>query len=203
VSGLSPTVANGLQRLAAGLLLVTAAPLMLLLAGAVRLTSRGPAVYRQVRIGQFGQSFTIFKFRTMRVGSDAMLAEVLAAHGQEIQPFFKVREDPRITRLGHLLRRTSLDELPQLWNVVRGDMNLIGPRPQSPAEVREYDARSWRRLLVKPGLTGLWQVSGRSQLSTEDALELDLAYVRDWSPALDAKVLLKTPRAVVAQRGAY
>ena len=203
MSRVSPVVTTLVQRVAAFVLLLVAAPLMLLVAAAVRLTSRGPAIYRQVRIGQFGQSFTIYKFRTMRVGSDALLAEVLAADGQEIQPFFKVRHDPRITRLGGLLRRTSLDELPQLWNVVRGDMNLIGPRPQSPAEVREYDARSWRRLLVKPGLTGLWQVSGRSQLSTEDALELDLDYVRDWSLSLDAKVLLKTPRAVVVQRGAF
>ena len=202
MSHLSPAVATGLQRLAAGLLLLSAAPLMLLLVVAVRLTSRGPAVYRQVRIGQFGRAFTIYKFRTMRVGSDAMLAEVLAAHGQELRPFFKVKHDPRITRLGRVLRSTSLDELPQLWNVVRGDMNLIGPRPQSRAEVREYDARGWRRLLVKPGMTGLWQVSGRSHLSTEDALELDLDSVRDWSLALDAKVLLKTPRAVVVRRGA-
>lgn len=202
MSDLSPAVTTLTQRIAAFGLLVLAAPLLLVLAVIVRLSSRGPAIYTQVRIGQFGQPFTILKFRTMRVGADALLVEVLAAHGQQLQPFFKVTDDPRITWVGRILRRTSLDELPQLWNVVRGDMNLIGPRPQSAAEVREYDARSWRRLLVKPGLTGLWQVSGRSHLSTEEALELDLTYVRDWSPMLDVKVLLRTPAAVVAQRGA-
>lgn len=192
------------NRAAALLLIVALAPVLLLVAGLVRVSSSGPVLYRQVRIGQFGRGFSIYKFRTMVHGADAHLVSVLEANGIDaVTPFFKIQRDPRITPVGGVLRRTSLDELPQLFNVLFGHMSLVGPRPQSAAEVATYDARVWRRLLVKPGVTGLWQVSGRSDLTAGEGLELDLAYVRDWSPALDVKVLLRTPRAVVAQRGAY
>lgn len=192
------------HRFAALLLLLVLSPVMVAIAVLVLLTSGGPVFYRQVRIGQYGRRFRIVKFRTMHRGADARLAAVLAAEGHgEITPFFKVKDDPRITRVGRVLRRASLDELPQLVNVLVGDMRLVGPRPQSPAEVATYDTLVWRRLLVRPGVTGMWQVNGRSDLTAEQGLELDLAYVRDWSPGLDARLLFKTPFAVVGQRGAY
>lgn len=191
------------HRFGALLLLVLLSPLLLVIAVLVLVTSGAPVFYRQVRIGQFGRRFTILKFRTMHRGAEARLAAVLAAQGDGLTPFFKVKDDPRVTRVGRLLRKTSLDELPQLVNVVAGQMRLVGPRPQSPAEVATYDTLVWRRLLVRPGITGMWQVHGRSDLTAAEGLELDLAYVRDWTPGLDARVLLQTPRAVVFQRGAY
>ncbi len=204
MSGRGETAIDLGHRFAALLLLVVLSPLLVVLALLVLLTSGRPVFYRQVRIGQFGRRFRIVKFRTMHRGADARLAAVLAASGtDEIQPFFKIKDDPRVTRVGSLLRKASLDELPQLFNVLLGDMRLVGPRPQSPAEVSTYDDLVWRRLLVRPGVTGMWQVHGRSDLTADEGLALDLAYVRDWSPGLDAKLLLRTPRAVVAQRGAY
>lgn len=192
------------HRFAALLLLVLIAPVLVVVALLVFASSRGPVLYRQVRIGQFGRRFVIYKFRTMHRHAEHRLADVLADEGVlRVTPFFKIKDDPRITPVGKLLRTTSLDELPQLVNVLLGDMRLVGPRPQSPAEVATYDARTWRRLLVKPGITGLWQVHGRSDLSAQEGLELDLDYVRNWSPRLDAAVLVQTPRAVVGQRGAY
>lgn len=190
------------NRAGSVLVILLLAPVFLAVALAVRLSGPGPIVYRQTRIGQYGRPFTIYKFRTMRAGADRMLETVLHERGQEVAPFFKVRDDPRVTRVGAVLRRLSLDELPQLMNVVRGDMNLVGPRPQSPAEVATYDARTWRRLLLKPGMTGLWQVSGRSELDSAAALEIDLEYVRDWTPALDLRILARTPSAVFLRRGA-
>lgn len=204
----NPTVVNDLaatliSRLAALALLVVLLPLLLVLAAAVVLTSRGPAVFRQERIGRSGRTFVIYKFRTMQVGADRRLAELLASHGlDEVTPFFKVRADPRVTRLGSWLRTSSLDELPQLVNVVRGDMNLVGPRPQTPAEVATYAERSHGRHTVRPGMTGLWQVSGRSQLGAQESLDLDLAYVAERSFWLDVKILTRTPVAVLAKRGA-
>lgn len=191
------------HRFGALLLLLVLAPVLLAVAALVLLTSGAPVFYRQVRVGQFGRPFRIVKFRTMHRGADARLAAVLAAQGTDITPFFKVRDDPRVTRVGRVLRRTSLDELPQLFNVLVGDMRLVGPRPQSPAEVSTYDDLVWRRLLVRPGVTGMWQVHGRSDLTADEGLELDLHYVQNWSPGLDARLLMKTPLAVVAQRGAY
>lgn len=192
------------HRFGALLLLLVLSPVMLAIAFVVLMTSGAPVLYRQMRVGQYGRRFRIIKFRTMHRGADARLVAVLAAEGVgEIAPFFKVKDDPRITGVGRVLRRTSLDELPQLINVLIGDMRLVGPRPQSPAEVATYDTLVWRRLLVHPGVTGMWQVHGRSDLTADQGLELDLAYVRDWSPGLDAKLLIKTPLAVVGQRGAY
>lgn len=197
-------VATISSRAAAFALILVLLPLMLLLALAVMLTSKGPAWYRQERIGRSGAPFVIYKFRTMHVGADRRLGELLASHGlDEVTPFFKVHADPRVTRLGRFLRKSSLDELPQLFNVLLGDMNLVGPRPQTPAEVATYDERAHGRHLVRPGMTGLWQVSGRSHLGVQESLDLDLSYVRDRSPLLDLKILAKTPLAVVAKRGAF
>lgn len=192
------------ERFAAGLLLVLLLPVLIGVALAVKLTSRGPVVYRQTRVGQYGRTFVIFKFRTMRVGAEHELLALLAAEGQkELQPYMKVTHDPRITSIGKLLRKTSLDELPQLFNVVRGDMRLVGPRPQTPLEVSLYTGVMWRRLLVPPGITGLWQVSGRSALTPADGLALDDEYVKTCSPAMDVRLLFKTFAVVFTQRGAH
>ena len=192
------------DRAAACLLLVIAGPILLAAAAAVRLDSPGPAFYTQVRVGERGRHFTMFKLRSMYIDADARRAAVVAAGGDAgNKVLFKDRQDPRITRVGRVLRRTSLDELPQLLNVVRGDMSLVGPRPALPQEVAEYDAEARRRLLVKPGLTGLWQVSGRSDLSWEDTVRLDLYYVDNWSLIQDFSILVKTFKAVFSSSGAY
>lgn len=206
---ISPTmvtdgVATSTSRITAFVLIVLLLPLMLMIGAAVMLSSRGPAWYRQERVGRSGASFVIFKFRTMHVGADRRLGELLASHGlDEVTPFFKVHADPRVTRLGSWLRKSSLDELPQLFNVLLGDMNLVGPRPQTPAEVAAYDERAFGRLAVRPGMTGLWQVSGRSSLGVQESLELDLSYVRDRSVWLDLKILARTPLAVFGKHGAF
>jgi lipopolysaccharide/colanic/teichoic acid biosynthesis glycosyltransferase len=190
-------------RAGALLLLVLLLPLLLVVALLVRLSGPGPVLFRQVRVGQFGRPFVILKFRTMRPGSDALLADLLAAEGQELRPFFKVHHDPRITRVGRVLRKTSLDELPQLVNVLLGHMSLIGPRPALPSEVSAYDEHLLRRLAVKPGMTGLWQVSGRSDLPWRESVRLDLAYVDNWSWRMDLVIAIRTFGAVVSHRGAY
>ena len=192
------------DRAAASLLLVIAGPVLLAAAAAVRLDSPGPAFYTQVRVGERGRHFTMFKLRSMYVDADARRAAVVAAGGDAgNKVLFKDRQDPRITRVGRVLRRTSLDELPQLLNVLRGDMSLVGPRPALPQEVAEYDAEARRRLLVKPGLTGLWQVSGRSDLSWDSTVALDRHYVENRGGQLDVEILASTLKAVVGGRGAY
>ena len=192
------------DRAAASLLLVIAGPVLLAAAAAVRLDSPGPAFYTQVRVGERGRHFTMFKLRSMYIDADARRAAVVAAGGDAgNKVLFKDRQDPRITRVGRVLRRTSLDELPQLLNVVRGDMSLVGPRPALPQEVAEYDAEARRRLLVKPGLTGLWQVSGRSDLSWDSTVALDRHYVENRGAQLDVEILANTLKAVIGGRGAY
>ncbi|MFY1633517.1 sugar transferase [Solwaraspora sp. WMMB335] len=178
------------------------APLLAVLALAIKLDSRGPVIFKQVRVGQGGREFHVYKFRTMVVNADALLAK-LAAKNETDGLMFKMRDDPRITRVGKFLRKYSLDELPQLANVLFGHMSLVGPRPPLPSEVARYDGDVARRLLVKPGMTGLWQVSGRSDLSWEDGIRLDLYYVENWSLASDLTILWKTFGAVVNGRGAY
>jgi exopolysaccharide biosynthesis polyprenyl glycosylphosphotransferase len=178
-------------------------PLFLVTAIMITLTSRGPVFYGQERIGLSGEPFTMLKFRSMVTDADAHLAKLLAEQGTDGTPLFKVKDDPRVTRVGRVLRRYSIDELPQLLNVIRGDMSLVGPRPQRDGEVRLYDTKAGRRLVVKPGMSGLWQVSGRSNLSWEDAIRLDLYYVENWSITNDIIILLRTARAVVAADGAY
>ena len=177
-------------------------PVLLSVSLLIRLDSRGPALFVQTRVGRHGQAFRIYKFRTMFVDAEARL-DALAAQNDGAGPLFKMRSDPRITRIGRFLRRTSLDELPQLLNVVLGDMSLVGPRPPLPAEVEQYAAVTRRRLLVQPGITGLWQVHGRSDLSWEESSRLDVRYVENWSLGFDLSILVRTVRAVVQARGAY
>ncbi|WP_370249905.1 sugar transferase [Nocardioides sp.] len=183
-------------------ILVAASPVLLAAALAVRCGDRGPVLFRQARVGRDGRVFEVLKLRTMVVDAEARLAELRAAHGWD-GGLFKLAEDPRITRVGRLLRRLSIDELPQAWNVLRGDMSLVGPRPPLPEEVAAYPVDARRRLRVRPGITGLWQVSGRSDLSTEEALRLDLYYVDNWSVLQDLSILAKTVTAVLSSRGAY
>ena len=186
----------------AALLLMLFAPVLLACALAVRLTSTGPVIYRQLRVGRHGRPFTILKFRTMVADADARRA-ALEGSSEGNAVLFKLRRDPRLTPIGATLRRFSLDELPQLVNVLRGDMSLVGPRPPLPSETARYSADELRRLHARPGLTGLWQVSGRSDLNWEDSVRLDLRYVDNWSPLMDLHILLRTASAVLAGRGAY
>lgn len=190
------------DRAAATVLLILLAPVLLTTAVLVAGGSRGPVFYRQRRVGKGESEFMMIKFRTMVAGADRM-RDKLGDHDDGAGPLFKVRRDPRITRVGAVLRRYSIDELPQLFNVVRGQMSLVGPRPPLPDETACYEPHVRRRLLVKPGVTGLWQVSGRSDLPWEEAVRLDLRYVEDWSLALDFMILWKTVRAVFGGRGAY
>lgn len=176
-------------------------PLIASVALAVKLTSSGPLFYRQTRIGINGKPFGMIKFRSMVVNAHDQLAELLAAQGTSGTPLFKITDDPRITPIGRFMRKYSIDEVPQLFNVLRGDMSLVGPRPQVAGEVELYDEAARRRLNVKPGMTGLWQVSGRSTLSWEDAIRLDLYYVENWSFTGDLALLARTVQAVVAPGG--
>ncbi|GAB3248873.1 sugar transferase [Nocardioides dilutus] len=186
----------------AALLVVVFAPLLLASAVAVKAADRGPVLFRQPRIGRNGHEFSCLKFRSMVVDAEERLADLHAEHGYE-SGLFKIQDDPRVTRPGRWLRRYSLDELPQLFNVLHGDMSLVGPRPPLPLEVEQYGEDASRRLHVRPGMTGLWQVSGRSDLTWEEALRLDLYYVDNWSMLQDLSILAKTWRAVVSRRGAY
>jgi exopolysaccharide biosynthesis polyprenyl glycosylphosphotransferase len=190
------------DRTFAGIALAFLSPLITLIAIAVALDSRGPVFFRQTRVGLGGREFDVLKFRSMVVDADAMLG-TLAEYNESDGLMFKMRRDPRITRVGAFLRKWSLDELPQLVNVFKGDMSLVGPRPPLPTEVAWYDQDVARRLLVKPGMTGLWQVSGRSDLAWEDGIRLDLYYVENWSLATDVTILWKTVGAVIHRRGAY
>jgi exopolysaccharide biosynthesis polyprenyl glycosylphosphotransferase len=184
-----------------GLLMLS--PLLLVIAVLVKLTSPGPAFFVQERIGVRGRLFPMVKFRSMYADAEARKAELLARNEVE-GPLFKLKNDPRITPLGSFLRRTSLDELPQLWNVLVGEMSLVGPRPPVPSEVARYEAWHYDRLLVLPGITGLWQISGRSDLKTfDDVVRLDLYYIQNWSLALDIEILLKTIGVVLGSKGAY
>ncbi|MDT5031215.1 MAG: hypothetical protein QOC94_1386, partial [Actinoplanes sp.] len=190
------------DRFGALTLLAAFAPLLLGVALWVRCTSRGPVLFRQMRVGRDGREFRIFKFRSMYVDAEARLAELKHLNEHD-GVLFKIREDPRVTPAGRWLRRFSVDELPQLLNVVRGQMSLVGPRPPLPAEVATYPDDVRRRLAVKPGMTGLWQVSGRSDLPWDEAVRLDLRYVENWSLSLDLVILLRTMTAVVRSSGAY
>jgi exopolysaccharide biosynthesis polyprenyl glycosylphosphotransferase len=182
--------------------LLVLAPVFAVVALAVKLDSPGPVFYRQTRVGRDGRRFSMVKFRTMVVGADRLRAEL--EHQNEADGLlFKLRTDPRVTRSGRILRRYSIDELPQILNVVRGDMSMVGPRPPLPAEVDLYERHVTRRLLVKPGITGLWQVSGRSDLPWDEAVRLDLYYVDHWSPTMDLAIIAKTFSAVIKGAGAY
>lgn len=202
--GLQVVLKSALDRTGAALGLLALAPLFCVVGVAIKLTSPGPAFHRQVRCGQHRTPFTMWKFRTMVADAEARKQELERAGANENDGLmFKMRRDPRVTAVGRLLRRCSLDELPQLVNVLRGEMSLVGPRPPLPEEVDRYDEVALRRLAVKPGITGLWQVSGRSDLSWDETLALDLRYVDNWSLAGDLDVMARTVRAVVDGRGAY
>ncbi|MGY1840835.1 MULTISPECIES: sugar transferase [unclassified Modestobacter] len=190
------------DRAAAGVGLLCILPAFLGLALAVGLTSRGGVFYRQERVGRDGQTFGMLKFRSMVSGADRMVPD-LTGQSDGNGVLFKMKGDPRVTRVGKVLRRYSLDELPQLINVVRGDMSLVGPRPPLPTEVERYGFDMHRRFLVKPGITGLWQVSGRSDLSWDDSVRIDVRYVENWSLAFDFMILWKTVGAVFRGSGAY
>lgn len=179
-------------------LIILLSPLLAVLALAVKINSPGPVIYPQERIGLNGAPFTMYKFRSMFTNADSQLNELLAEQGRGTQPLFKVENDPRVTRIGRLLRRHSLDEFPQLFNVLFGRMSLVGPRPQRIGEVALYDDAARRRLLLKPGMSGMWQIGGRSSLSWEDSLRLDLFYVENWSIMGDVVILWRTVRAVLA-----
>ena len=182
--------------------LLLAAPVLVTAAIAVKRSGPGPIFYRSERIGIDGTEFQMTKFRSMVTGADAMMAELIAKNGGGAL-FFKLKEDPRITPVGKFLRKYSIDELPQFFDVLRGDMSVVGPRPQVRREVDSYDDLVGRRLTVKPGLTGLWQVSGRSDLEVEDAVRLDLSYVENWSLMQDVVIIAKTVTTVLRGSGAY
>lgn len=190
------------DRLGALLLLLVVAPLILAVAICIKVEGRGPVFFRQIRVGRHGREFTMLKFRSMVVDAEERLAGLVLTN-DGAGPLFKLRADPRVTRVGAVLRRYSIDELPQLINVLTGRMSLVGPRPPLPEEVVTYGSDAQRRLLVRPGLTGLWQISGRSDLSWDQSVRLDLRYVENWTLALDAHILWKTIGAVLSSRGAY
>jgi exopolysaccharide biosynthesis polyprenyl glycosylphosphotransferase len=204
LTGPSRLLKDVVDRVLALLLLVALAPLLGVLALLIRADSPGSALYRQTRVGWRGRPFTVYKLRTMCADADRIREDLEARNESDREGvLFKMKRDPRITRVGAILRLSSLDELPQLLNVVRGEMSLIGPRPALPGEVQAYASDLRRRLDVKPGLTGLWQVSGRSDLSWEETVRLDLQYVDNWSWRLDARIALRTAGAVLSRRGAY
>jgi exopolysaccharide biosynthesis polyprenyl glycosylphosphotransferase len=188
--------------LVAGLLVAVLSPLLLLVAALVWVQDRGPVLYRQRRVGANGTEFEMIKFRSMVVDAEDRLAEVADANESD-GLLFKIREDPRVTAVGRFMRKFSIDELPQLFNVLRGEMSLVGPRPPLVTEYQQYEQDTHRRLLVRPGMTGLWQVSGRSDLPWSEAVRLDLYYVDNWSMVIDLVIMIKTVKAVLVSRGAY
>ncbi|WP_446664575.1 sugar transferase [Flexivirga sp. B27] len=202
IHGMRARYKSVFDRVAAAALLTISLPALIAIAIVIRVDSAGPALFRQRRIGEHGQSFEMLKFRSMVPDAERLLDEV-KQHDDGNGHLFKSHADPRITRVGRFLRKYSVDELPQLLNVLRGEMSLVGPRPPLQSEVDEYETDVIRRLHVKPGLTGLWQVSGRSDLSWEDSVRLDLNYVDNWSVILDLQILWRTARAVVTSNGAY
>jgi lipopolysaccharide/colanic/teichoic acid biosynthesis glycosyltransferase len=203
---------RGLDLLGSSVMLVCLSPLLVVIGAAVKLTSKGPILFRQERTGQFGETFTFLKFRTMYVDVDHSLHENYidefiknGENGDSLKRdgIFKLSGDPRVTKVGRFLRKTSLDELPQFWNVVKGDMSLVGPRPPIPYELKRYSTWHKKRILeAKPGITGLWQVEGRSQTSFDDMVRLDLQYAQNWSLRQDISLLIRTPLAVIKGNGA-
>ncbi len=202
LTGAQAAMKRGFDIVVAGLGTLLISPLLVIIALAVKLTSPGPALYRQTRVGLRGRPFTILKFRTMVKGAEAQVDHLRAERGMDGM-MFKLRDDPRVTRVGRFLRRWSLDELPQLINVIRGQMSLVGPRPPLPQEVTRYEDWQFDRLEVPPGISGLWQVSGRSDLSFDDCVRLDLFYIENWSLAYDLYIMAKSIPALVSKRGAY
>jgi exopolysaccharide biosynthesis polyprenyl glycosylphosphotransferase len=203
LSGPRQVVKDLFDRCAAAFGLLALSPLLLTIALAIRLSDSGPALFTQTRVGKGGETFKIYKFRTMVVNAEALLRDVRQDNEIEGGVLFKMRRDPRVTAVGARLRKTSLDELPQLINVLKGEMSLVGPRPALPTEAARYADHVRRRLVVKPGLTGMWQVNGRSELSWDESVRLDLRYVENWSFALDLQILWKTISVMLHGSGAY
>ena len=192
--------------------MIIASPFMLLTALAIKLTSKGPIIYSQKRVGELGKTFTFYKFRSMHTElstgdgyggkhAEELLAKLRAEGNEADGPMFKMTDDPRVTPVGKFIRKTSLDELPQLFNVLIGNMSLVGPRPALPNEVEQYHDTAKRRLLVKPGVTGMWQVSGRNDVSFDEYVRLDTYYIEHWSLWLDIKIILLTIRSVLNRTG--
>ncbi len=202
IQGWNLVLKRSFDLVVGGLMTLVALPFMALIALAIRLDTPGPALFSQVRVGKNGKLFRCYKFRSMVNNADALRHEI-AQLNESSGPLFKIRNDPRLTRVGRRIRRYSLDELPQLFNVLRGEMSLIGPRPNLPSEVEHYQEWMERRLSVSPGLTGLWQVSGRSDLTFDEMVLLDIYYVENWSMGLDLSILLRSVPAVLRARGAY
>lgn len=207
VKGISLTAGNVLAKrvfdLTVALLLgVLGLPFWLLIAAAIKLTSQGSVLYTQERVGLHGGKFGMYKFRSMYEGAEARLTEVIGSN-EASGPLFKMRNDPRVTGVGRWLRKYSIDEIPQLINVIKGEMSLVGPRPPLPREVSSYSVHDWRRMEATPGMTGLWQVSGRSALTFEEMIRLDLFYIENWSLSLDVTLLFRTIPAVLFARGAF
>jgi exopolysaccharide biosynthesis polyprenyl glycosylphosphotransferase len=202
ISRTSWLIKRAVDTAVAAIMLVLTAPLMLLAAIAIKLESPGPAVFAQVRVGQGGRLFTVYKFRSMRLGAEEKLPE-LAAQSEAGKILFKMRQDPRHTSVGRFLRRSSIDELPQLYNILRGEMSIVGPRPALPSEVAQYEDWHRKRLEVPPGMTGLWQVMGRSEIPFDEMVMLDIYYIENWSLGLDFRIMLRTIPTVLSGRGAY
>jgi lipopolysaccharide/colanic/teichoic acid biosynthesis glycosyltransferase len=187
-----------------GLIVLVGMPLWVAFALAIKFTSRGPMLYRQRRVGRDGVPFDMFKFRSMYADADERLEDLRASGANEATgPLFKMRDDPRVTPVGRWMRKFSIDEFPQLLNVLRGEMSLVGPRPPLPCETVSYTDHHWRRMEVLPGMTGLWQVSGRSRLTFDEMIRLDLFYIENWSVGFDLGLLVRTIPAVLFARGAY
>jgi exopolysaccharide biosynthesis polyprenyl glycosylphosphotransferase len=204
IRGVNYIIKRSIDIVIATIVLVVMAIPMGIIALLIKRDSKGPVFYRSVRIGKGGEPFTLVKFRCMIDGADDLRGDLFAEHGKGQDPrLFKLPDDPRMTRIGRILRRWSLDELPQFANIIRGEMSVVGPRPQLPEEVEKYEEWHCQRLLVTPGLTGLWQINGRSHLSFDEMVRLDLYYAEHWSPWLDVKIVLRTAPAVVTGRGAY
>ena len=202
IRGWNRAVKRTVDVLVVSLGLVILSPLMALIALAIRLNSQGPVIFKQIRVGRDGEEFLVYKFRTMREDAEDTKGH-LSDQNEAQGPIFKIRDDPRCTRVGRFLRRSSLDELPQLYNVLRGEMSLIGPRPPIPDEVKQYKPWQQRRLETSPGITGLWQVSGRSDLTFDEMVLLDLFYIENWSLLLDIKIALRTIPTIMLGTGAY
>jgi exopolysaccharide biosynthesis polyprenyl glycosylphosphotransferase len=202
VSPVGRLIKRGFDLLFGALFSLLSAPVLMIAAAAIKLESPGPAIFSQPRVGLNGRTFPIFKLRSMRQGAEEERTH-LEALNEADGPMFKIKDDPRVTRVGRVLRKLSIDELPQFWNVLRGEMSIVGPRPALLTEVGEYDEWHRERLRVKPGITGLWQISGRSELKFEEMVLLDVYYIENWSPLLDLKMILKTVPYLLTNRGAY
>jgi lipopolysaccharide/colanic/teichoic acid biosynthesis glycosyltransferase len=205
LDGPAYTIKGVIDRLIGLVALIFLAIPMLAIAIAIKVGSPGPAIIKQERVGRFGRPFMFYKFRSMRADAEMLRDELEDGNDHDIDKplIFKMRHDPRVTKIGSFLRRTSLDELPNLFNVVKGEMSVVGPRPPLPREVAHYTAYHMQRLSTTPGMTGLWQVSGRCELSFDQMVDLDVEYIRRWSLWLDLTIIVKTPVVVLGGRGAW